>query len=237
MGEFLVQNREIVKIELGDHTAAMEHMARWHAHVCRGGNEVVLVTQHFPVITMGNRFLEQDMLVNEQELASHGVSFSRTDRGGSVTVHEPGQAVVYPIVRVESSRFSVRHFVWILEEAMIRVAALYGVKAARDSINAGIWVGKNKLGAVGIRISQRVSKHGLAFNVNNSLATFEHIVPCGLRERGVTSLEREILLLGKSAEKVSLNAFAVGAQIAREIIAIIEKDDIASGWGVKTEEG
>jgi lipoate-protein ligase B len=80
-----------------------------------------------------------------------------------------------------------------LEQAMIDTCAHYGVTAARDSINPGVWVGENKIGAVGIRILNKVTKHGLAFNVTNSLETFQTIVPCGLRGRGVTSLEREIL--------------------------------------------
>jgi lipoate-protein ligase B len=140
-------------------------------------------------------------------------------------------------MRVEAARFSVRRFVWILEEAMIRVAAFYGVEAARDSINAGIWVGKNKLGAVGIRVSERVSKHGLAFNVNNDLSTFEYIVPCGLRERGVTSLKRELACLGKNDVSLALDASEIGFQIAREVVAIVEQDDKSRGCCVKTREG
>jgi lipoate-protein ligase B len=233
----LVRNIEIVKIEMEGHAAAMERMAAWHSSVCSGGNDVVLVTQHFAVITMGNRFLHQDMRVNEGILSSRGIDFTHTDRGGSVTVHEPGQAVVYPIMRVDASRFSVRRFVWILEEAMIRVAASYGVVAARDPINPGIWVGNNKLGAVGIRISQRVSKHGLALNVNNDLSTFQYIVPCGLHERGVTSLKRELAHLGRNEASAELDANVVGFQVAREIVAIVEQDDESREQCVKTCEG
>ncbi len=222
-----VKNPQIIKMGLVSYRNAMEQMEKIHAEVCAGGCESALVVQHSPVVTVGNRFLPNDMLVQPTEISACGVDFVHTDRGGSATVHEPGQVVVYPIFRIQSRQISVRKFVWCLEEAMIRVASYYGVIAARDAINAGIWVGKNKLGAIGIRITERVSKHGLAFNVVNDLSTFRYIIPCGLRDRGVTTLAREIALIKQAniEETVAtLDPDFIGEQIAQQIVSfLVEK--------------
>ena len=154
------------------------------------GSGVILRVEHPPVVTMGNRYVPGDMVLPEEALPARGIDFHRIDRGGSVTVHEPGQAVIYPLVKLDSVRLGVKRFVWCLEEAMIEVCAEFGVVAARDAANPGVWVGSDKVGAVGIRVASGVSKHGLAFNVCNDLSTFATIVPCGLRGKGVTSLAK-----------------------------------------------
>lgn len=153
---------------------------------------VILVVQHPPTVTMGKRELLDDMLIPPDQLKYKGVAYYKIDRGGSVTVHEPGQIVIYPIFHMEQQKQTVRSYVNLLEEAMIETAAYFGVEVKRDEMNPGVWVGKNKIGAVGIRILNKVTKHGIAFNVNNSLETFSNIVPCGLRGRGVINLEMAI---------------------------------------------
>lgn len=150
--------------------------------------ETILVVEHPPVVTMGLRERSPDLITPESLLKESGVDFQKIDRGGSVTVHEPGQLVLYPLVRVDARLLTVRRLVWALEEAMILECARWGLSAARDDINPGVWIGKNKVGAVGVRVSNHVSKHGLALNVSNSLQTFSHIVPCGIHGRGVTSI-------------------------------------------------
>jgi lipoyl(octanoyl) transferase len=177
---------------------------------------VILVVEHPPVVTMGNRPLPEDMHVTPEFLGQFGVDFHKIDRGGSVTVHEPGQAVVYPIVRIDATHRTVKRFVSALEEAMILICSECGITANRDPINAGVWVGQNKIGAVGVRILERASKHGLAFNVNNSLDTFRWIIPCGLRERGVTTLAREREARGEAAAS-PVSVGAIGVQIARHV--------------------
>jgi lipoyl(octanoyl) transferase len=226
----------ILKFGIEPYLVAMRAMMQAHSNVCGGGEEVLIVTEHFPVVTMGNREIVGDLVSSPELLATLGVEFVQTDRGGSVTVHEPGQAVVYPIVRLDSAQLSVKRFVWILEEAMIRVASRFGVEALRNPCNAGVWVGNNKIGAIGIRISNHVSRHGLAFNVNNSLDTFRHVVPCGLRERGVTSLERELskgLKNSKMTSLSSMNAQDTGALIAEEVVLLVEQERISRGGVVK----
>lgn len=184
---------------------ALRQMDELHSKIVAEPNseERLLFVEHPAVVTMGNRERDSDMLFSGEALKARGVDFEKIDRGGSVTVHEPGQIVVYPLVRIDARRRTVKSFVWSLEEAMIRTAASFGVEAARDPINPGIWCGPNKLGALGIRVANHVSKHGLAFNVTNSLATFDLVVPCGIRGRGVTSLQRE--LSKKSIEAPALS--------------------------------
>ncbi|WP_186649074.1 lipoyl(octanoyl) transferase LipB [Fluviispira vulneris] len=153
---------------------------------------VLLVVQHPPTVTMGKRELYEDMKIPPDQLKYKGIAFHKIDRGGSVTVHEPGQVVVYPIVHMDELNKSVRTYVNLLEEAMISTAAQFGISVNRDAINPGVWVGQNKIGAVGIRIANKVTKHGIAFNVTNSLETFSSIVPCGLRGRGVINLQMAV---------------------------------------------
>lgn len=172
---------------------ALQQMEAVHQQICTDTQHEgsLLVLQHPPTVTMGNRPLVQHLKADPQDLLNQGVGFHKTDRGGSLTVHEPGQIVIYPIIPLERVGHTVRSFVCALEQAMIETCESWGVAAGRDGANAGVWVGANKIGAVGIRVSHKVTKHGLAFNVNNDLKTFSHIVPCGLYERGVTSLQAE----------------------------------------------
>jgi lipoate-protein ligase B len=165
---------------------------------------VILVVQHPPTITMGKRNLLDDMLIPPEQLKYKGIAYHKIDRGGSVTVHEPGQIVVYPIFHIEKQKQSVRSYVNHLEQAMIETAAHFGVVVKRDEINPGVWLGKNKIGAVGIRILNKVTKHGIAFNVNNSLETFSNIVPCGLHGRGVINLEMAIRESESSSQKANV---------------------------------
>lgn len=183
----------IQQLGLVRYAEALRLMNEAHGRVKQGaavGRGEILLVEHPPVVTMGNRFLPEDMILGEDDLLARGIDFHRIDRGGSVTVHEPGQAVVYPILKL-GPKLGPKAFVHALEDAMITLCAEYGFEAARDAVNPGVWVAMNKIGAIGIRIDGGVSKHGLAFNVTNTLSAFETIVPCGLRGRGVTNLERE----------------------------------------------
>ena len=121
-----------------------------------------------------------------------GVELSETGRGGDVTYHGPGQIVGYPILNLDPDRRDVHRYVRDLEEVMIRVCADYGVTAGRIKGLTGTWVGNEKIGAIGVRISRWITSHGFAFNVNTNLADFQLIVPCGIADHGVTSLERAV---------------------------------------------
>jgi lipoate-protein ligase B len=181
------------------------------------GEGEILVVEHPPVVTMGNRFVPTDMILNEDALRARGIDFHKIDRGGSVTIHEPGQVVVYPIVKLDRARLGPKAFVNALEESMISLCAEYGILASRDSVNPGVWVGGDKIGAIGIRISQGVTKHGLAFNATNNLSTFSAVVPCGIRGRGVTSLALSLARTKAIASSEGGDSYLDSLEVAKRL--------------------
>jgi lipoyl(octanoyl) transferase len=154
--------------------------------------DTVLLLEHPKVITMGRKASREHILMSGDALREGGYDLHETGRGGDVTFHGPGQLVVYPIIDLKPDREDVRRYVRDLEETMIRVCADYGVSAERSEGLNGTWVGQRKVGAVGVRISQWVTMHGMALNVNTDLRSFAAIVPCGIADRGVTSLSEEL---------------------------------------------
>jgi lipoyl(octanoyl) transferase len=159
--------------------------------------DTLLLLEHEPVVTLGRNARRENLLLPEDELRRRGVEVFETGRGGDVTYHGPGQAVGYPILDLSPDRRDVHRYVRDLEEVMIRACADYGIAAGRVPGLTGTWVGPDKIGAIGVRIARWVTSHGFAFNVGTDLSAFGLIVPCGIRERGVTSLER---LLGRPVE-------------------------------------
>ena len=160
----------------------------------------LIILEHDPVFTLGRNATPADIHMSEDFLASQGVSVHRTDRGGEVTYHGPGQIVAYPICNLRGGRQDVGRLVRGLEEAMIRTAADFGVVADRLPGAPGIWVetprGPEKLGAIGLHLSRWISTHGIAFNVRPNLDHFRWITPCGFTDKGVCSLAS---LLGDGA--------------------------------------
>ena len=157
----------------------------------------LLLLEHPHVITLGRVANLENVLVDAQTRKQFGVELYETGRGGDVTYHGPGQLVGYPIIKLAPDRCDIRRYVRDIEEVMIRAAADYGVQAGRIDGLTGIWVGHEKLGAIGVRISRWVTMHGFAFNVNTDLKYFQLIVPCGITDHGVTSLEK---LLGRAVD-------------------------------------
>lgn len=155
--------------------------------------DTLLVLEHDPaVITLGRGSKPEHLLASRQRLAELGIQCFESGRGGDATYHGPGQLVAYPILDLSPDRRDVRRYVIALEEVMLRVAARYGLLAERVLGTPGVFVGRNKLGALGVRIRRWVTMHGIAINANNDLDPFSLIVPCGLREHGVTSLQQEL---------------------------------------------
>jgi lipoyl(octanoyl) transferase len=152
----------------------------------------LLLLQHPPVITLGvkNRHDRSHIVATEDALEQEGVAVFETGRGGDVTYHGPGQLVGYPIISLKPDRCDVHRYVRDLEQVLIQTAAAFGVVAGRIPGLTGAWVGDDKLAAIGVRISRWVTSHGFAFNVNTDLSHFDLIVPCGIADRGVTSIER-----------------------------------------------
>lgn len=153
--------------------------------------DTILLLEHEPVITCGRRTDGNDILIPRDRLEAAGGSVFMIDRGGEATYHGPGQLVGYPIIHLRNHQRSVRKFVNNMEEVFIRyLRDDFGIEAARDEEHPGVWVGRDKITAIGISIHGGVTMHGFAFNVNTDLSHFQWIVPCGIRDRGVTSLER-----------------------------------------------
>jgi lipoyl(octanoyl) transferase len=149
--------------------------------------DTLLLLEHPHVYTIGRRGSTDDVLLDEDALRARGVDVVEADRGGQVTYHGPGQLVGYPIVWLGPGADLVK-YVRNLEEVMIRAMATFGIDAGRNEANSGIWVGNSKLGAIGVRVARGVTKHGFAVNVTTDLSYFAGIVPCGLFDKGVTSM-------------------------------------------------
>jgi len=162
----------------------------------------LLLLEHDPVFTLGRNARRENVLFPAEALRARGFEVFEAGRGGDVTYHGPGQVVGYPVLDLAPDRCDVHRYVRDLEEVMIRTCADYGVRAGRVAGLTGAWVGQDKIGAIGVRIARWVTSHGFAFNVATDLSAFDLIVPCGVRGRGVTSLER---LLGRppSLEEVA----------------------------------
>ena len=156
----------------------------------------LLLLEHPPVITLGAKVRDDrsHVLASEAALAEAGVELFEAGRGGDVTYHGPGQLVGYPIIDLRPDRCDVHRYVRDLEQVLIDAAREFGIDAARVAGLTGAWVGRDKLAAIGVRISRWVTSHGFAFNVATDLSHFGLIVPCGIADRGVTSLSR---LLGR----------------------------------------
>ena len=154
--------------------------------------DLLILLQHPAVITLGVKGDggRSNVVATVERLAELGVSVEETGRGGDVTYHGPGQIVGYPIVDLRPDRQDVHRYVRDLEEVMIRTCADYGLRAGRVKGLTGAWIGAQKIGAIGVRISRWITSHGFAFNVSTRLDHFQLIVPCGIADRGVTSLEQ-----------------------------------------------
>lgn len=152
--------------------------------------DTILLLQHFPVITMGSSSHEEDIICSQNLLNSKGIPTLRTDRGGGVTYHGPGQLVCYLIFDLRATVKDIHQFVRSLEEILINTLATYSITAHIDFDYPGVWVGQAKICALGMRAKCWVTKHGLALNVNTNLEHFDLIIPCGIRDRRVTSMSK-----------------------------------------------
>ena len=150
----------------------------------------VMLLEHPPTYTLGRRGLEGDLVYNEAERHSKGIELYEVDRGGRATYHGPGQLVGYPIMGL-GERYDVLRYLRNLEEVLIRTSRDLGIDARRDPDHTGVWVGNNKIGAIGVKITRGITMHGFAFNVTTDLSMFQGIVPCGIQGRWVTSVEAE----------------------------------------------
>ena len=194
--------------------------------------DTLLLLEHPHVITLGRAAERANILIDEETMRQSGVELHETGRGGDVTYHGPGQLVGYPIIRLSPDRCDIRRYVRDLQEVLIRTCAEYGLTATRhdeSNPNVGVWVDGNKLAAIGIRISRWVTMHGFALNVTTDLDYFRMIVPCGIRNHGVTSLQR---LLGRD---IPLDE--VASRVIRHFGAVFERQIIIDWTAAEAPSG
>lgn len=185
--------------------------------------EYIFLTEHPHVLTMGKHAHVENLLATPRRLGELHIECIRIERGGDITYHGPGQLVAYPIIDLEKHRLGVKDYVSLLEEAVIRTIARYGVKGERVEGASGVWIGKGtpeerKICALGVKCSRFVTMHGLALNVNTDLRGFSLINPCGFTDKGVTSLKAEL------NREVPMPA--VKETLARELLDLIQKAPI-----------
>jgi lipoyl(octanoyl) transferase len=185
-----IQNKlfqEIIDIKLANRNREEKVIAQNH----------LLFTEHPPVYTLGKSGDLSNLLLNEEQLKQKGISFFKSNRGGDITFHGPGQIVGYPILDLEAFKPDIRWYMRSLEEVIIKTIAQYGLQGVRSEGETGVWLDvgtpfARKICALGVRTSRWVTMHGFALNVNTNLGYFDHIIPCGIKGKAVTSLEAEL---------------------------------------------
>jgi lipoyl(octanoyl) transferase len=184
---------------------ALERQERAHDKVVAGDDPYLIFCQHPPTVTLGQHADRSFLRLTEDGFKSQGIQLISTDRGGEATAHEPGQIVCYPIVPVQRLKLSVKTYVYTLEQSVIDCLAEFGIVASRHQDFPGVWVEQEKICALGIRIKNRVSMHGLALNVVNTLETFRSIVPCGISQFGITSVARYTAMREHKSNAIGLD--------------------------------
>jgi lipoyl(octanoyl) transferase len=183
------------------------------------GREQLLLLEHPHVFTLGRGADAANILADEKQRALHSIEVHETGRGGDVTYHGPGQLVGYPIINLKPDRCDVHRYVRDIEEVLIRTVGEYGITGKRINGLTGVWVGNEKIAAIGVRIARWITSHGFALNVNTDLQYFQMIVPCGITDKGVTSLAR---LAGRR-----LDLREVARVAARHFAEIFDRDIIS----------
>lgn len=179
----------------------------------------LLLLEHPHVITLGTSAHEEHVLVGEEERRLLGIELFETGRGGDVTYHGPGQLVGYPILDLKPDRCDLRRYVRDIEEALILALAAFGIEAGRIQGLTGVWVGDEKVAAIGVRVSSGwITSHGFALNVTTNMGFFESIVPCGIRDHGVTSLARLLPEPPTMDDVIAAVAASFGSVFERRVV-------------------
>lgn len=180
--------------------------------------EQLLLLEHPHVFTLGRGADSSNILADSEQLQTSSVEVHETGRGGDVTYHGPGQLVGYPIINLKPDRCDVHRYVRDIEEVLIRMIAEFGVTGTRIPGLTGVWVGNEKIGAIGVRIARWITSHGFALNINTDLDYFKMIVPCGITDKGVTSLSRLIGRHVRLREVADVAAFQFAQVFGRQIL-------------------
>jgi lipoyl(octanoyl) transferase len=179
--------QKTIKTKFGNRQNGTQHPTENH----------FLFVEHPPVYTLGKSGDKSNLLLNEKQLEEKGITFYKINRGGDITFHGPGQIVGYPILDLENFFTDIHKYLRLLEEVIILTIAEYGLKGARSEGETGVWLAvgtpfARKICALGVRASRWVTMHGFALNVNTNLGYFDHIIPCGIRGKAVTSMHAEL---------------------------------------------
>jgi lipoate-protein ligase B len=154
--------------------------------------DILLLTEHEHVYTLGKSTDDNHLLASEEELKLSSTDVVHIDRGGDITYHGPGQLVGYPIIDLNNYFLDIHRYLRSLEEVIIRTLSKYGILAVREKDMTGVWVNEEKIAAIGVKVSRWVTMHGFALNVNTDLSKFDRIIPCGIFHKGVTSMQRTL---------------------------------------------
>ena len=207
-------NRKTTYLDLGlrDYKEAWDYQTELFQQILsvKSGNRDAAVSEQLPtpnyllfcehphVYTLGKSGSESNLLLNEEQLAANNATYYHINRGGDITYHGPGQIVVYPVIDLENFFTDIHQYMRLLEESVIRTCAALGIETGRIPGLTGVWVDfqnertARKISALGVKTSRWVTMHGLAFNVNADLTYFENIIPCGIDDKAVTSVEKEL---------------------------------------------
>ncbi|MDK2922118.1 MAG: lipoyl(octanoyl) transferase [Desulfonauticus sp.] len=180
----------VLDLGLIDYEQALSLQLDYHQEVLAGKEEVLLLLEHLPVITLGRHGGEENLLLPQNILEEKGIKLVKSSRGGNITCHFPGQVVAYPIFRLSKRPGGIKRFFWDLEEVILQTLLTYEIKARRIQGLSGVFVGEKKIASIGIGVKKWVSYHGLALNVTEDLSVFRYINPCGLG-RQMTSIYLE----------------------------------------------
>jgi lipoyl(octanoyl) transferase len=182
----------VARLGLVPYSEALELQSEHHDLRVRGEiPDTLILLEHPHTYTVGRRGSRDDILFAPHDLARRSIEVVEADRGGQVTYHGPGQLVAYPIVDLGKGADLVG-YLRRLEDVMIAILSRYGIGGERDSGNTGVWIENRKIGAIGVRVARAVTKHGFALNVSTDLSYFSGIVPCGITDKGVTSMSAEM---------------------------------------------
>jgi len=224
-----MQEREVIFKDLGliDYGEAWNYQEKLFdrsIEIKQGNKKPVpnylLFCEHPHVYTLGKSGKDTNLLIDEKMLRSKGASLYRTDRGGDITYHGPGQLVGYPILDLDNVRLSVKNYIFGLEEVIIRSLRQFGLESSWIKGTAGVWLDagepeERKICSFGVRTSHMVTMHGFALNVNTDLSYFDYIIPCGMKGKPITSLEKELgrKIDIKEVQKIVLKEFEKVFQI------------------------
>ncbi len=182
---------QVFDLDLIDHAVAMSRQKSLLPEIASGEDDALLLCEHPPTITFGRKFKDVNLFVSRGDLIGQGFVLSEVDRGGDVTLHAPGQLVLYPLINLKRQDIGLREYLQKLEKVAVDLLGDFDIVAEGDDGNRGVWIGRRKIASIGIGVSRWVTYHGMGLNIRTDLSLFSRIRPCGLDVK-MTSLKAEL---------------------------------------------